>query len=361
MVLKDKMLSMLKRIYKFFMTPLAMVEKRRTFQGLNGILFSENMTKKSEFFYQYTRIKKQGENIPEDVSLDYSEYGIVLQGPVLHDDDFTWKTMKLYQRYFPNVKIILSTWTSEDSSFVEKARELGVFCVLSELPAGRGAGNLNCQLISSKAGVDAAKAQGCKYIAKTRTDQRYSHPQWLAYVKSLLDAFPVGGDKQKERIVFIASNGSYKFVAFHVCDFFAFGYADDICNYYDIPLDTREYEYIRSHKKEIRDVKAQCIPYEIGMENDDMEYSEIGSELLRLQITEFYIMYSYVRKYICDDLQAENLLKKYYECLKKYFCIADFEQMQFYWPKYRRRYELLSKTERDGKLDFGAWLRIYTS
>ena len=355
---KDKMLSVLKSVYKAFMLPLTSVERKKSFDGLNGILFSENMTQNSDWFYQYSRLKKTGESY-DNPCADYSEYGIVLQGPVLYDGDFTLTTLKTYQRYFPKAHIILSTWDSENKDFIEEASKMGISCVLSKLPSERGAGNLNCQLVSSKAGVDAARACGCKYIAKTRTDQRFSHPQWLDYVKSLLDAFPVNGDKQKERIVFMESNGTYKYIAFHVCDFFAFGRADDICNYYNTPLDIRAYDFIKSHQNEINQTKAQCIPYEIGPENVKFDYSEIGKSLLELQISEFYILYSYVKTYICNDLRADNLLEKYRECLKSYFCIADSAQMQFYWPKYRRKYELLSKTERDGKLDFASWLRIY--
>lgn len=340
------------------MFPLTRAEKHRRFECINGILFSDNMTEKSNYFYQYSRICKVGE-FSEQFTGDYSRYGIVLQGPVLCDDDFTLTTLKIYRRYFPGVCLILSTWNSENKKFIEEAEKIGVKCVLNKFPSERGAGNLNCQIVSSKAGIEAARNYGCTYIAKTRTDQRFSHPQWLDYVKSLLDAFPVGGEKQKERIVFIESNGSYKYIAFHVCDFFAFGRADDICNYYNIPLDNRGYSFIKLHESEINKVKQQCTPYEMGLENVAVDYSCIKEKLLDLQISEFYILHSYVKTYIDENVDEFNLLEKYREYLKKYFCIADSSQMQFYWPKYRRKYELLSKTERDGKLDFASWLRIY--
>ena len=38
---------------------------------------------------------------------------IMLQGPIVKENDFTYETIKLYQNNFPNAKIILSTWRNE--------------------------------------------------------------------------------------------------------------------------------------------------------------------------------------------------------------------------------------------------------
>ena len=50
-----------------------------------------------------------------------SDVAIVIQGPLILDNHFTLNTVKLYKRYYPGCKVIVSTWNDSNtivSSFV---------------------------------------------------------------------------------------------------------------------------------------------------------------------------------------------------------------------------------------------------
>ena len=74
--------------------------------------------------------------------------------------------------------------------------------VLSDLPAYSGISNTNYQIVSTRAGVEAARASGKAYVLKTRTDQRFYAPSSLEFLHHLIRKFPVTGNwAQKSRIV----------------------------------------------------------------------------------------------------------------------------------------------------------------
>ena len=51
---------------------------------------------------------------------------IVMQGPLLDFKDFTFETIKLYNKIFPSVDVILSTWNTENLWGLEKMTSLGL-------------------------------------------------------------------------------------------------------------------------------------------------------------------------------------------------------------------------------------------
>lgn len=168
---------------------------------------------------------------PEEVGGDYSEYAIVMQGPVNKKNDFTLETLKLYKKYFHNALIILSTWEEEDAKCINQARKLGVKVLLNKKPVDFGPLNINLQLTSASAGIRLASEKHKKYTLKTRTDERMYQYNFLIFLSNLIKNFPItaSGFRQKGRL--ISTVGS-KRKLYYFADMQIFGYTEDVLLYF---------------------------------------------------------------------------------------------------------------------------------
>ena len=77
------------------------------------------------------------------------EFAIVMQGQVIYKDNFTLETLKLYRHIYPEIKIILSTWKTDNSSFLKALDEMNIILVQNEPPLFAGLSNVNLQIIVS--------------------------------------------------------------------------------------------------------------------------------------------------------------------------------------------------------------------
>ena len=59
---------------------------------------------------------------------------IVMQGSLKLEENFTYETLKIYQKNFPNCPKILSTWKTEDAEEIQKIKDLGVNILLNDPP-----------------------------------------------------------------------------------------------------------------------------------------------------------------------------------------------------------------------------------
>lgn len=174
-------------------------------------------------------------------SFDCSRLGIVLQGPIKYEKDFTLESIRIYKKLFKGVSIVVSTWETESSDYIKILKKEGVYVVLSPLPEKSGIGNINYQVISTLAGLKKLKEIGCQYSMKTRTDQRLYRIDLFPYLLSLLESYDIEDifniKCQKGRICFCeGSMPSNILLPFHICDFWFFGYTDDLINYFNCPM-----------------------------------------------------------------------------------------------------------------------------
>src|SRR3989344_8317331 len=228
------------RVKKFLPAPLKAWTKRYAYRiadTLLGVL--ESMT--GTFFSIYGRpIYADSIWIDErEAKRDYSEYAIVIQGPIKTRNDFTLESLKLYKKYFNNALIILSTWEGEDAHTIEGARAIGVEVILNTVPALPTFMHVNMQLTNTRAGLLRAVAMKKKYALKTRTDQRIYHIRSLTFLTNLLKNFPltITASKQKGRVVAL---GAYDYASkpklYHPYDNLIFGYTEDVLLYFDAPF-----------------------------------------------------------------------------------------------------------------------------
>lgn len=176
----------------------------------------------------YSKTITRGTNGYSDASV-----AVVLQGPIINKNNFTYETLKLYVRRYPNCKLIVSTWKGSDS-YNEFEKLKNVYVCLSDKPVP-GRGNINMQKVSTLAGIEKAKELGCNYVLKTRTDHRIYGEEVIKFCLKMIERFPVKGDiKAKSRLITI-STGTFKSRLYNICDMFLFGHIEDIEQFFNAP------------------------------------------------------------------------------------------------------------------------------
>ena len=323
-----------------------------------------------EAYIRYTRLPKitDNESNTDSICKSFDDFAIVLQGPILYEDNFTSDTLKLYIHNFPHAKLIVSTWKGVKEEFKIFCKKSGVFLIENDMPIHSGPGNINYQLVSSAAGVNMAKTLGCKYTVKSRTDQRIYAADAMVYFKNILKTFKVensGVQNCSGRIIFISYGKSFLKRPFCLCDFLTSGYTEDIERLYNLPLDTvREDDY---HIKHIKQEEIFNVAFAKKIEPFDNIspydcFDNFNKLYYECMCAEEYIVYNYYNSY-CEKIDSHSdLLKAYNLFLKTKAVIIDDNQLMLYWPKYRL-YSGKQETEYDfaGKLTFKKWLDIYNS
>lgn len=288
-------------------------------------------------------IMADGVNLQPDVSADSEKYAVVIQGPIVAEDDFTLETVKLYQKHFLGSRIYFSTWNDTDEEQLRPFRDLGVELVLSEKPEKPALFNLNMQLVGSGNGVKKAVADGATWILKTRPDQRLYYPDALVFLRGLATQFPVNGNwDQKYRIVAVG-HGTLKFTPYHVTDQTVFGHADDMLKYWTPPL-------------RVEDAPAHW-PKNLNDIHLNLPIRENSKAAAETYITSsFLASVGRPLKWTVEDGWA---------ALKDHFCVADYAMTDFFWWKVQtntylentKRYDCLTTRN---EVSFGDWLLLYS-
>lgn len=348
---------------EFFLLPFIKVAgKNKRFEKAMLRPLMKRLSKSSEVSYlSYYAVPKQIDKIiPYDNKMgNFSNYCIILQGPIEYDDSFTLNTIKLYLRMFYNVKIVVSTWKGVQDEFKVACESLGVIVVENEEPQNGGPLNINYQLVSSKNGALKAKEIGCLYTVKTRTNQRFYARDWLSYLSNQLEIIS-RIDPNHSRVLFTSYGMSYLKRPFCLCDNFSAGYTEDIVNLYSVKLDERENDYLKKCGEDAEDyalkIRYDLEPYK------QCKYDNIITKenLLKYMCPEEYIAYNYCNSYCFDLKKQENIMVAYYRFLKNHVIIIDEDQLQILWPKYSE-YSAQKLNEHDyfGKLDYKKWLDIF--
>lgn len=172
---------------------------------------------------------------------------IIIQGPIISEEDYTLRTAEAYRAWFPASPIIYSTWDDQDAADLEAIRELGCHLNVSKsdlFPAPRNDAeraqvNVNKQMHSSHAGLLVAQGLGSEFALKTRSDQRICNPQAVRALPGLMGVFGLPpGTNQLGRIV-VSSLNTFALRMYGVSDMFTFGFLKDLIDYWDGTQDRR--------------------------------------------------------------------------------------------------------------------------
>lgn len=262
-------------------------------------------------------------------------FALVLQGPVMQEDDFTLETIRLYKRTFPDAQLILSTWKKENPACLNRFKPYGVEIVTSDPPATPGQQNFNYQLVSARAGVERASQLGAQYVAKTRTDQRMYAINVQPLLMNLLDAFPLNSPGLQRKRIVGTSLATFRYRLYGMTDMFVFGHVDDMMLYWGAAqTDTRA--PASSEPRTWRQTSGDCL-------------------------CEVYLATEFLK---AVGHNPQWTLADSWRAFGRNFCVIDRESVDLYWPKYERFREhrrLSYATQRSDRfLTFLEWLAMYT-
>lgn len=260
-------------------------------------------------FFSYWVRPKFCDDITRRVKEDkHSDVAIIISGKLVLKDHFTLETVKLYKRYYPDSPIIVSTWVDEDNNELEKIYRSGAIIVKSAVTdkIRSGYGSVNYQMTTAKAGIINAKELGCKYVMKTRSDQRIYESKTLSFLLKMMALFPLKIDADVLGRLIACSLSTFTNRLYNISDMLTFGYTADVLKYFSAPIDTR-------------DPKEEELPADGIIEWSKKRRGEIWFCSNYLESLGFTL------KWTKDD-------SDYYR--KELFIIIDAESLDLYWPKY---------------------------
>lgn len=262
------------------------------------------------------------------------KFGIVVQGPIILKDNFTYEMLKELKKEYINNEIVVSTWVKQNKTEIEKIRKLGVYVIESNYP-NNGMENVNYQIYSTLVGIKFLKKLKVKYVMKLRTDQKICKRNVDIFLHNLLKTFPVIDSKniQRERIIGINMN-TIKYRPFSFSDLFQFGNIEDMEKMWNIPL--TEKRFTSEDRKKLNSTIQ------------DME---------KYYNCEMYIYMNFLKNV---EFDFQYTLESYYKSLRERVIIVDKYSIDLYWFKYRileyEKYKLIEE-----KIDFLDWLNLYNN
>lgn len=265
-----------------------------------------------------------------------SDIGIVMQGPILHDEGFTIDSIKIIKNNYPNIVIVLSTWKNEITD--EERRELNsIGCVVIESKScgdeykgqGEKIGHLNNQIFSTKVGIEyLTKMSNIKYVLKMRTDICIYRPNFMHYLRDIQKLYD-----GENKIINIAFSNSLPGIPFHLSDFICFGSIEEMKRMYSIPYRSKDdLNYIVSfvedkekyslYKKNIHKLMYKDLNLNMTV------WKNINFRFMFLYHEESYITYNYAK--LCG---YTNTIESYLKFLKNKVIIIDDFDLMVYWKK----------------------------
>lgn len=239
----------------------------------------------------------------KEVVYNTGDFGILIQGPYVKRWKFTLRSIIWLRNKFPDACIVYSFINEyiPDADMVEFER-YGINILRIEDPLYPGLGNVNRQIKTVKKGLEYL--EGCTYIWKIRSDQRfYSMTNLFLYFKKL-SYIDISKNSGLSGRILISSLGCFRGRLYPVSDFMMFGRRNDLLMVWDIPYDS----------KKSNDVGAE----------DFLHF-------MRQSTAEGYILNEFGKKINWNfkwNLQDSQAF------MKSYFCIIDKASIGHLWYKY---------------------------
>ena len=182
---------------------------------------------------------------------------VLIQGPIIVEDDITLKSIQSVRKHFPHSKIVLSTWSDHQDLFSKKFKEISNLVPLFLDDPGAYAVkpnsslNVNRVIVSSYEGL---KKIDTEYTLKLRSDI-FIKDDSILKIFFKFNRINLKGkfNFTQERILF--SNQTFLNpdrvpILFHLCDWLALGKTEDLLDMFDIPLMPKtEFTWFLENKK----------------------------------------------------------------------------------------------------------------
>lgn len=195
--------------------------------------------------YRVKKLELNGQLVPARLAHRKFEHeiGIVIQGAVIPST--TYRICLRYKSLYPEVRIVLSTWSTESQKDISKIRELGIHVIENVPPELPGPGNINSQIYSTRSGIEHLSHFPVRYILKNRSDCWLSSDYFLEYLYTLIVNF-----SQKDKRIVVPSYNSFLFRMYSPSDQIQFGSLEVLklfwdCEFYDV--NTQDYRFAESY------------------------------------------------------------------------------------------------------------------
>ena len=312
---------------------------------------------------------------PQLLKFDIDDVGIVIQGPLMHENNYTITTAQMYRKFYPNIPVVISTWKNEaDGDFRKACKANSIVLLENTPPQDRGYLNVNLQLESSFQGVNYIKNHtDAQFVLKTRSDQRIYRPDFLLYFKNLIKVFPVNGNKLVGRLLAFGIPHSILFIPFHLSDHLHFGFTSDMLKLYSIPQinssASLKYPMMNCPRakhdykwKKWRNYFRQFNLNSYSSLEENRKLYNWNLLINKFVNPEIYIFRTFYEKYI-QKIDSAKLLETYWKFLHDYIVIADGSNILIDWSKYEKSelsyciWHNMFLTD----LDYAAWLNLYNN
>lgn len=318
--------SLIKIISKYFLSD--------RIDGLLNIILRVK-EENDNVFITYTGKPKYSDqyNIRSEFNSSFERFSIVIQGPVMQENNFTLETIRIYKKNFPGALIVVSTWAGERD--LDKLKAEGCIVIENEKPSTGGPQNINYQIKSTYAGIMVSEKNRIQYILKTRTDQRIYNNNVLNFFYNLTLIFPLKTNtiKLNSRLI-IPSFGTLKYRLYGPSDMLMFGHISDMKLYWNLHHDDR---IIPAEKKE-----------------------RTISEIAQLRLSEIYLCTEFLKQI---GYNINWKLEDSWKVFAEYFCLADQSSIELYWPKYEKhienKYHFFNQNHSLEQFSFSEWLQLY--
>lgn len=299
------------------------------------IFFLEKKGGWEGFFYTINKRPRYADEVRRNSVIvgQKEKVAMVMQGPVMVKDDFTFETLKLYKKMYHGVDIILSTWKNEDPLTIKKIKDLGVTVIENEKPSFYGHHNINLQIESSKNGLLEARRRGAEFAIKVRTDQRMYNPDNINLFLMLHYQYPPDQTTVQKGRLFSINIGVMKYRLYCVGDMMFFGHIDEILFYWSCPHDTRTLT-----------ISPNLTTLEVS----------------KLLIAETYLTVKYLER---RGHKVQWTVEDSWQAYGKYFCIMDHAFFDMLWNKHNSHIEYKSRfytmNHNYELISYADWLATY--
>ena len=266
------------------------------------------------------------------------DVAVIIQGSLYGLEFFVEQTLQIYNKNFPDSKLILSVWEDELNKSLKKKIDLinDVKLIINQKPKNF-IHNIDLQTKSTNAAIQYAKHKGYKFCLKTRTDCRLNKVNSLSFLKNLIKLFPVKESSIATSRIISCAIDTRKFRVYGLSDILMFGKTEDLNRYF---LD----ENFEVSLKKYNFGEYPCVIKETAV------------------INEIFLCARYLRN-LKEDLNWT--LDDWCKSLRNFFCIVDPASIDFFWYKYEWKFEqrfLTNYTENfDFAVEFSDWLNLYNN
>lgn len=279
----------------------------------------------------------------DDISYpELKNAGIVITGIPIKENEYTYNTLLLYRKLYPNVPICISVWDGYlDTKEQRKIKALDIDIVSEKDTYSKlDKGHLANQIVSTRNGIKSIEGKDVEYIFKVRSDIRILKPDFLCYFMDILEEYESVDNRQNKRLLTISFENNLINIPFHIEDLACFGSLGEIKKLYEGKWRSKEeqqrykeYGYENEKKFDADFQKLIYTPYKRGNDIEWAKDIDFDFKHVFLHSEEARLFYQYAKKYIGDveDEDYYGALKKYRKFIRDYISVVDMEEMGIHY------------------------------